>query len=323
MNTKSPKYRAFFLIPPEVQLLDFAGPAHLFYEATLYGADIQNHFLSMSSSQEEVTCAGVSLGKLQPYDAFELKPDDLLFIPGLEGWIFAEPGYAAKNQEFILWLKNQYGNGAQICSVCTGAYIVAYAGLFNGKNCTTHWKYLEDFQNRFPQSKLLVDRLIVKDGNLYSSAGVSSGIDLALFILEELFGPVFATKIAKAVVIYLRRTDSDPQLSVFLQYRNHLDNRIHQVQDYLAQNLARKTNLESLAAHVHMSPRNLSRLFKKVTGITVGGYLEKLRVERAVQLLSDGSKVSAASLACGLRSSNQLRALLKKHTHSLPSEWQG
>ena len=323
METSNTSYRAFFLIPPEVQLLDFAGPAHLFYEAALHGAAIETHYLSTSSSQEEITCAGVSLGGLQPYATFQLGPQDLLFIPGLEGWMFSEIGYASKNQEFIQWLKQQHVNEARICSVCTGAYLVGFAGLFDGKKCTTHWKYMKDFQKKFPKTELLFDRLIVKDGNLYSSAGVSSGIDLALFILEELFGPVFATKIAKAVVIYLRRTESDPQLSVFLQYRNHLDNRVHQVQDYLAQNLAKKTKMETLAELVHMSPRNLSRLFKKVTGITVGSYLEKLRVERAVQLLSDGSKVSAASSACGLQSSNQLRNLLKKHTHSLPSEWQG
>ncbi|MCL6268278.1 GlxA family transcriptional regulator [Flagellimonas myxillae] len=318
----SRQYRAFFLIPPEVQLLDFAGPAHLFYEATLYGAAITTHCLSMSTTQEEITCAGVSLGGLKPYANFQLGPNDLLFVPGLEGWMFSEIGYASKNHEFIQWLKQQHTNGARICSVCTGAYIVAFAGLFDGKKCTTHWKYMEDFQNRFPKAKLLFDRLIVKDGNIYSSAGVSSGIDLALFLLEELYGPVFATKIAKAVVIYLRRTDNDPQLSVFLKYRNHLDNRIHQVQDLLAQNLAKKIKIETLASQVHMSPRNLTRLFKKVTGITVGSYLEKLRVERAIQLLSGGSKVSVVSSACGLQSSNQLRSLFKKHTHSLPSEWQ-
>nr|WP_299385262.1 helix-turn-helix domain-containing protein [Allomuricauda sp.] len=314
-------YNAYFVVPPEVQLLDFAGPAHLFYEATLYGAHIKTHYLSMSTTQEEVTCTGVSLAGLQPFQNHELNSGDLLFLPGLEGWMFTQMGYAAKNNDFLDWVKTQYANGAKVCSVCTGAYIVGFAGLFDGKKCTTHWKYMDDFQNRFPKAKLLNDRLIVKDGRLYSSAGVSSGIDLALFILEELYGPLFATKIAKAVVIYLRRTDADPQLSVFLQYRNHLDNRVHHIQDLLAQNLAKKLKIEALAEEVHMSPRNLTRLFKKVTGITIGSYLEKLRVERAIQLLSDGSKVSSAASACGLQSSNQLRALLKKHTHSLPSDW--
>lgn len=318
----NPGYRAFFLVPPEVQLLDVAGPAHLFYEAKEYGASIETHYLSMKQNPEEVSSAGVSLGNLEPFEKFIFGPNDLLFIPGLESHLFFAPDFSMENQDFFHWLQKQSENGAKICSVCTGAYVMAFAGLFDGKKCTTHWKYFEDFQERFPKAKLLSDRLIVKDGNLYSSAGVSSGIDLALFILEELYGSVFATKVAKEVVIYLRRTENDPQLSVFLQYRNHMDNRIHKVQDLLAQNLAQKTKIEELAENVHMSPRNLTRLFKKVTGITMGHYLDRLRVERAVQLLSDGSKVSAVSQACGLQSNNQLRALLKKYTASLPSNFQ-
>lgn len=317
----STKHRAFFLIPPEVQLLDIAGPAHLFYEAKEYGASLETHFLSMESHLEQFSSAGLSLGNLELFSDHTLGPDDLLFIPGLESHLFYNAGITEKYVDFFGWLKNQYTNHAKICSVCTGAYLVALAGLLDGKECTTHWKYLEDFKTRFPKAHLLSDRLITHDGNLYSSAGVSSGIDLALYLLEELFGAVFASKIAKEVVIYLRRTENDPQLSVFLQYRNHIDTRIHQVQDLLAQNLEWKNNIEDLANSVHMSPRNLTRLFKKTTGITIGEYLDRLRVERAIQLLTAGSKVSTVATSCGLQSSNQLRSLLKKHTTSLPSDW--
>lgn len=299
-----------------------AGPAHLFYEANEYGAQIETHYLSLNTNIEEVSSAGVSLGNLERFEKFTLGPNDLLFIPGMESYLFLNENFTQKYQDFFFWLQKQSQNDAKICSVCTGAYLIAFAKLFDGKNCTTHWKYLEDFQLRFPKTKLLSDRLIVKDGNLYSSAGVTSGIDLALFLLEELFGSLFATKVAKEVVIYLRRTENDPQLSVFLQYRNHLENRIHQVQDTLAQNLDKKTKIEELAEKVHMSPRNLTRLFKKTTGITIGDYIDKLRVERAIQLLSNGGKVDSVSLSCGLNSSNQLRTLLKKHTSALPSQLQ-
>lgn len=317
----NPTFRAFFLIPPEVQLLDIAGPAHLFYEAKEYGASLETHFLSMESHLVQFSSAGLSLGNLEHFSEHTLGPNDLLFIPGLESHLFYNPGITDKYADFFDWLRHQYKNKAKICSVCTGAYLVALAGLLDGKECTTHWKYLEDFKTRFPKAHLLSDRLITHDGNLYSSAGVSSGIDLALYLLEELFGAVFASKIAKEVVIYLRRTENDPQLSVFLQYRNHIDTRIHQAQDLLAQNLEQKNNIEVLAETVHMSPRNLTRLFKKTTGITIGEYLDRLRVERAIQLLTAGSKVSAVATACGLQSSNQLRSLLKKHTTSLPSDW--
>jgi len=320
MHQKS-KHRAFFLVPPEVQLLDLTGPAHLFYEAKDYGIEVETFYLNLEGNSEQTSSAGVSLGNLTPFHAHTLKPDDLLFIPGLESHLFFKSDFKTTYAVFLDWLREQYKNKVRVCSVCTGAYLVAMSGLFDGKKCTTHWRYLEDFQSRFPKAQVLSDRLIVQDGNLYSSAGVSSGIDLALFLMEELFGPVFTAKIAKEVVIYLRRTENDPQLSVFLQYRNHIDTRVHQVQDLLAKNLSIKSTIEDLADAVHMSPRNLTRLFKKTTGITIGDYLDKLRVERATQLLSTGSKVSAVAESCGLQSSNQLRSLLKKHTASLPSDW--
>lgn len=315
------QHRVFFMVPPKVQLLDMTGPAHIFYEANDYGVHIPAHYLSLGTSIEEISGAGVLLGNLEPFHTYELGPNDFLFIPGLESDLIKKNDFIQSLEPFFEWLRKQHANGAKICSVCTGAYLLAFANLFNERECTTHWRYLEDFQTKFPKTKVLSDRLIVKDGNLYSSAGVSSGIDLAMFVLEELYGPVLVTKIAKEVVIYLRRTESDPQLSVFLQYRNHIDTRIHQVQDMLAQNLSTKSTIEEVAESIFMSSRNLTRLFKKTTGITIGEYVEKLRVERAIQMLTSGSKVSAAASACGLQSPNQLRSLLKKHTTSLPSDW--
>ncbi|MBW8244954.1 DJ-1/PfpI family protein [Muricauda oceani] len=312
MNYKT-KFRVFFLIPPEVQLLDFAGPAQLFYEAKEYGADIDVHYLSLDKNLQQSSSAGISMGNLEFFERYRLNKEDLLFIPGLESHLLLSEQFKQKHSLFFEWLKTQNKTGVKICSVCTGAYLMGMAGVLDEKECTTHWKYIEDFKNRFPRTKVLSDRLIVKDGNIYSSAGVSSGIDLALYIIEELLGPVFASKIAKEVVIYSRRTPKDPQLSIYLRYRNHLDNRIHMVQDLLSQHLEEKVKVETLAETVHMSRRNLTRLFKNTTGITIGDYLDQLRTERATQLLSNGSKISAAAQACGLKSSNQLRALLKKH----------
>lgn len=312
--SESNPLRVFFLIPPEVQLLDFAGPAHLFYEAKEYGAEIEIHYLSLDLNSSQQSSAGVAIGELLPFNTFELNSNDLLFVPGLESKLFLSEQFTQQHQSFFEWLKKQGEYKARICSVCTGAYLLGIAGLLDNKECTTHWKYLDDFKQRFPDTEVLTDRLIVKDDNIYSSAGVSSGIDLSLFILEELFGAVFASKIAKEVVIYARRTSKDPQLSIYLQFRNHLENRIHEVQDILSQNLDIKIKIEELSEMVHMSRRNLTRLFKTTTGITIGEYLEKLRVEHAKQLIENGSKVNTAAVACGLKSSNQLRTLLKKHT---------
>lgn len=311
------RYRVFFVVPPQVHLLDVSGPIHVFYEARAYGAHLDLIFLSLSEEAEHPSSAGLSLSKLEAYSDFELTESDILFIPGLEAnLIFKEP-YQETLKPFYLWLNSQHEKGASICSVCTGAYLLAYSGLFDGKECTTHWKYMTDFKQRFPKAMVHDDRLIVKDDRVYSSAGVASGIDLALFVLEELYDPHFAAQIAKEIVIFLRRTDHDPQLSVFLKYRNHIENAVHTVQDELAQNLSQKHTIEALADKVHMSPRNLTRRFKKATGITIGVYQDQLRVERAWQLLKDGQKVEVASQACGV-SSNQLRSLLKKYRELQP-----
>ncbi len=318
--SKNNNFRAFFVVPPAVQLLDISGPAHLFYEARAYGAAVENVFISLTDTVQEASCSGLSLGNLQQFADFNLGKTDWVFLPGLESNLLVHSNFEKSNAPFYDWLNQQHTAGAKICSVCTGAYLSAQAGLLANKECTTHWKFIEDFSARYPEARVLNDRLIVKDGNLYSSAGVSSGIDLALYLLEEAFGPVFAAKIAKEVVIFLRRTEHDPQLSVFLQYRNHLENRIHKVQDLLAQAVHQKSKIQKLAEEVHMSPRNLTRLFKKTTGITIGQYVDKLRVEKAMLLLAEGERVDVVSNACGLNSANQLRTLLKKHTDLLPSQ---
>ena len=314
-------YRAFFIVPPEVQLLDISGPAHVFYEAVQYGANITSFFITMNHNSSTITSsAGMVIHELCSFEDFELDENDWVFIPGLESRLIFDPEFESQSQPFYEWLRTQSSNGAKISSVCTGAYLLAQAGLLEGKECTTHWKYIQDFKKRFPKINLQNDRLFVKDDNIYSSAGVASGIDLSLYILEELFGPVFATRIAKEIVVYLRRAEGDPQLSVFLQYRNHIENRIHQAQDFIAQKMEDQPTIESLADQVNMSPRNLTRLFKKTTGITIGQYTDKLRLERAIQLLSEGQKVESVSSSCGLSSPNQLRSLLKKYASVLPSE---
>ncbi|MEL6538624.1 MAG: AraC family transcriptional regulator, partial [Bacteroidota bacterium] len=219
-----PPHRVFFLVPPQVHLLDVSGPIHLFYEAKAYGADLELRFLRMQDQEELRSSAGLFLGQLESFQEYSLGPTDILFVPGVESLLLDDASFQKESAPFYHWLIDQQGKGAKICSVCTGAYLLAQAGILDGRSCTTHWRYLQDFNQRFPQVNLLQDRLFVKDGTIYSSAGVSSGIDLSLHILEELYGASFAIKIAREVVIYLRRTDDDPQLSVFLQYRNHLEN---------------------------------------------------------------------------------------------------
>ena len=312
--------KVLFILPPKVHLLDINGPAHIFYEAIYLGKNLDLHFVTLDDAQEIQSSAGLFFSRLESFQDFQLQKDDYVFVPGIQFELLSDPTFIKKCKPFSSWLKQQHNQGANICSVCTGTFLLAESGILNGKSCTTHWRYIDRFRDRFPLINLESNRLFVMNENIFTSGGVTSGIDLALFLLEKRYGAPFVAEIAKEVVAHLRRSESDPQLNIYLQYRNHLDNRVHIVQDYLIQHIGSSTTLSQLALTVNMSPRNLTRLFKTKTNITIGEYLEKLRVEKAVQLLSEGGKVLTTANACGLKSANQLRSLLRKHKGILPSK---
>lgn len=314
------KRKVLFAIPPEVHLLDINGPAHIFYEAKALGADLELHFISLNNETKIKTSAGLFFNRLESFESIELEAKDILFVPGLEFHLISDNRFISSIHPFLEWINKQYYNGAHICSICTGSFILAESRVLDGRATTTHWKYLQKFAERFPNIKLEKDRLFLSSNNIHSSAGVSSGIDLSIYLLEQFYGTKFALDVAKEVVIYFRRSPSDPQLSVFLRYRNHLDQRIHNAQDYLINHLSNTPNAQELANQVHMSKRNLTRLFKRTTGITIGKFVEKLRVEKAVALLSEGHKTNFVVEQIGLKSTNQMRTLLKKHQGVLPSQ---
>ena len=308
----------YFIILPKVHPLDSLGPAQLFLEAKENGAELDLHYISSTAESEQQSSIGIGFSKLSPYKNYELGNEDIVIIPGIEFSLLIDSGFKKENKQFYHWLNKQYNNGATLVSICTGAFILAEAGLLKGKKATTHWKFFNEFEQKFPTTQLLKNRLFVENERMYTSAGMLSGIDLCLYILEKEYGIKFAVEVAKELVMYFRRSESDPQLSIFLQYRNHLDDRIHSVQDIIANNLATPFVIEDLADKVHMSARNLTRQFKNITGITIGNYLTKLRVEQSVHLLAEGYTLEYASRECGLKSTNQLRTLLKKHKEIIP-----
>ncbi len=293
-------------------MLDLAGAVQAFYEATEYGQPYRIEYCAEHA--DPVCSAGLPFSGLAHYSTVEVGPGDLLIVAGFE------LGSLSLSPLLLGWLRKAAASEAVICSVCTGAFLLAEAGLLDNGECTTHWKYTRQLQCKYPNVRVLTDRLFVKCGNIYTSAGVTTGLDMALFLLEERHGPEFAYKVARELVVYIRRDGSEPQESVYLQYRSHVNGDIHLVQDWMIHHLEHKIRIDELAALIFTSPRNLTRLFKSTTGVTIGQYLEKLRVEKAVHLLRQQVKVGTITRQCGLQSENQLRSLLKKHTGRLPSE---
>ncbi len=300
--------------------LDGLGPAQLFFEAKENGADIQLHFVSSSLDKEVESSLGIGFSKLISYLDFELSKEDMIVIPGIKFSLLQDVNFKKESQGFYKWLNKQYHNGTTLVSICTGAFILGDAGLLKGKKATTHWKAFDEFEQKFPDTELLKNRLFVENEGIYTSAGMLSGIDLCLYLVEKEYGIKFAVEVAKELVMYIRRGESDPQMSIFLQYRNHLDTRIHSIQDFITNHMETSFIIEDLADQVHMSARNLTRQFKKTIGITIGEYVSKLRVEQSVQLLADGYTMEYTTKACGLKSTNQLRTLLKKYKNHLSTE---
>lgn len=298
-----------FLCPPKVHLLDVNGAAHVFYEAKEMGAPIDVIFASVNTETESISSAGLVFSKLIPITNISLSPIDLVFIPGSEN-IFE---VINQNIHLLLWLKDRNAELVNLCSICIGSFWLAEAGILDGKKSTTHWKYFDEFEKKYPNVTLQRDSLFVHEKNLYLSAGVTSGIDLSLHIIEELFGFDLSLKISKEIVYFFRRAGGDQQISTFLKYRNHIDTRIHDAQDFIIKNINSSFTIDDIADVVHMSKRNLSRLFKKSTQLTIGNYVELIRVERASNLLEKSMKMDQIALECGLNSSHQLRKILLKH----------
>jgi transcriptional regulator GlxA family with amidase domain len=298
-----------FAVPPGVHVLDLTGPVQVFYEAATYG---QPYRLTYCSYQGAVcSSAGLSLGPLVPFTDVVVAANDVVFVPGLEMSYLQSAAFRQEGAAFLAWLRALAGRGVRLCSICTGAFVLAEAGLLDGRQCTTHWRRLAELQARFPRVLAQADTLFVQDRGIYTSAGVTAGIDLALYLLEEWHGPLFATKVARELVVYTRRGAGHSQQSVYLDYRNHLHSGVHEVQDWLTHNLAARATLDTLAERVNMSPRTLTRTFRQATGISIHTYTAALRRELARTLCRNPALTQQAIAAqCGLRSVRQLQRLL-------------
>lgn len=302
--------KVVFIIPPTVELLDLAGPVQVFTEAKFYGFNIDIEFYQFQD--DPVSTAGLGFGKIKRYNEAELKEGDFVFIPGMDNEYVSSIAFKSE-REFFKWLKECSANKITVGSICNGAFALGHAGLLKNTECTTHWRRINELQQQFPQAKVISDILFVKSNGVYTSAGISAGIDLALAIIEDLKGPLFTHKVARGLVVYHRRGGTHKQQSVYLDYRNHINPQVHIVQDYLIENLEKENDMESLALIVGMSSRNLSRIFKEKTGSTVLKYLTLLRIEYANTMLNNPEyTIEYIASKCGFKSARQLQRILKK-----------
>lgn len=312
-GTGKPK-RLAFLILPEVQILDLAGPVQVFDTAARLGAPYT--LLFCGPEPEVESWQHLHLARLAPLP--EPEEIDMLLVAGLGG-VEAHPENLL-TATTLNWLQKCAQRGVSIASVCTGAAVLGEAGLLHRKRCTTHWAFVAELQRRYPTAQVLDNVLYVQDHGITTSAGVASGIDMALWLLEQDYGPRMVATVAHRLVIYLRRNGLHQQRSIYLEYRAHLDSCVHRVQDWLAAHASEAVSMAELAAVGETSVRSLARAFKAATGITPREYQQLLRLELAANLLNN-SRLSLEAIAArtGFGDPRHFRRIWSQHFGMPPS----
>ncbi|WP_226572631.1 GlxA family transcriptional regulator [Mangrovibacter yixingensis] len=303
----------WFVVLPGVLALDLTGPAETF---GLAGEAFRLHYIG--PQPEVVSSIGLTLGGIAPLPD-TLPPGSLLVIPGVAD---SSRNFSTPEAEQVRrWLTRQqpaihHQQLALLC-ICSGALMAARAGLLHQRQCTTHHDVIARLKQAAPDAQVKTNRIFVVDRGVWTSAGITSGIDVSLHLISHLCGPHQALEVAREMVVWFRRAGDDPQLSPWLRYRNHLHPALHLAQDLLSSAPQQAWSVSILAEQVHVSARHLARLFHEHLGVTVRDYIEQLRLALADQYLRQGLHGEQVALKAGFSSRRQWqRALLRVPANS-------
>jgi transcriptional regulator GlxA family with amidase domain len=244
-------------------------------------------------------------------------PIDTLIVAGGEG-----VSEAQEDERLISFLARAAGRSRRVASVCTGAFLLARAGLLDGREATTHWSECRDLARSYPDVRVQSDPIFVRSGNVYTSAGVTAGIDLALALVEEDLGPRVARDVARWLVLFLRRPGGQSQFSAALAGQRAEREPLRELQGWILDHLDEDLSVPALAERAYMSPRNFARAFKREVGMTPGAYVETLRVERARVLLETaGETVEQVAVRCGFGTVETMRRVFRKRLGVSPGSY--
>jgi transcriptional regulator GlxA family with amidase domain len=245
----------------------------------------------------------------------EVGKTDLIIIPALDGDIHEA---VENNREFIPWIINQYNNGAEVASLCLGAFLLASTGLLNGKKCATHWMAANEFRKMFPEVKLVTEKIITDEHRIYSSGGAFSYLNLILYLIEKYAGRDIAILSAKVFAIEIQREDQSSFI-IFQGQKEHEDEVIKQAQLFIEKNYQDKITIDELAAMFSISRRALERRFKKVTFNSIVEYMQRVRIEAAkFTLEKNRENVNEAMYKAGYTDNKAFRSTFKKLTGLSP-----
>jgi transcriptional regulator GlxA family with amidase domain len=311
-----PPREVLFVVLPGVVLLDLAGPADAFRNAAQHCPGCYR--LRFVAPQPSLPAAvGLTLGDLEPLPS-RLAPNTTVVLTGI-----AAPHIEPRDpvtRAVIEWLRGPGFTPALLMCVCAGSILAAHAGRLAGRQCTTHHEHLEELRRAEPRAEVLDNRIFVEDGPVFTSAGVTAGLDLALYVIGQQVGPQVAADIARDLVVYLRRAGADPALSPWVMHRNHLHPAVHRVQDAVARDPTASWSARELSAVACTSPRNLARLFAEHASCSPLDYVQLIRFALARQLVTQ-SRLSLERVAAraGFRSAQHLRRVWSRWESQPPS----
>jgi transcriptional regulator GlxA family with amidase domain len=304
---------------PDVQMLDIAGPAQVFAAANelvaARGDAVPYEVQVVASADAQVRAtSGLSLATTRLENSAE-SPDTLI-VAGGRGVM-----KAAENPELRDWLRTRAAGARRVASVCTGAFLLAAAGLLDGRRAVTHWRHCEQLARQYPQVRVDPDPIFVRDGAIWTSAGVTAGIDLSLALVEADLGRAVALEVARELVVFLKRPGGQAQFSAALALQS-TDDRFAELHAWLAEHLGDDLSLGSLAHEAGMSERTFIRRYREATGLTPLRAVERLRVEAARQMLVDtGAPIKRIAARCGFGSEETMRRAFVRVQGVSPSDY--
>ena len=305
----------------QAQLLDIAGPVQVFASARDLAAlralpDPYEIVVVSPDGGATATSSGLPV-VAAPLSALEGKPVDTLIAVGGLG-----SRQAQHDAVLVRWIAAEARRARRVCSVCTGAFLLGAAGLLDGRRVTTHWWAAAELQQHYAEAKVDPDPIFLRDGKVWTSAGVTAGIDLALALVEEDLGRGMALAVARHLVVFLKRPGGQSQFSAMLRSQVADEGRFAELHDWLAQNLSGDLRVEVLAARLGMSPRNFARLYRQRTGTTPARTVEQLRLEAARRALEEGSApIAAIARAAGFGDEERMRRSFLRHLGVAPQHY--
>jgi transcriptional regulator GlxA family with amidase domain len=312
------------VLPPRTLLLDVAGPIEVLRRANLIQDRVRFDVRFVGATRTLRSSIGLSLSGIEPLPR-TLPPDALVVVAGnVDTFIDGDSGDAGDGGDeakIVAWLSARIRPGHRLVTICSGATLAARAGLLDGYACTTHYLDCARLAAAAPLAKVLENRLYVEDRDRLSSAGITAGIDLMLHVVAQTIDHICALAVARYLVVYLRRSGSDPQLSPWLEGRNHIHPAVHRVQDTIAGDPAQPWPARRLAQIAGTSPRHLSRLFHAHVGMHLADYRNRLRAALARELIGQ-TRLDMERIAerAGFASTRQFRRVWRQLYDGSPSE---